>query len=145
MTYQIVTELTDAQISDLLELYSQEYWSSQRTREAVVQMLASSDLIVGLVDEDDRLVGFTRVLTDFVFRAVVFDVVVKPSLRGQGLGRKLLDALIHHPQLQTVEVIALACLPEMVPFYERWGFTAGTEALMLKGRSDALIGQNLGH
>jgi|GEM_PF-7017073 len=36
-----------------------------------------------------------------------------------GLGAKLLDAVINHPQLSAVENIALYCLPEMIPFYER--------------------------
>ena len=70
------------------------------------------------------MIGFTRVLTDFVYRATIYDVIVKPTHRKIGLGTRLIDAVVNHPKLASVEQIALYCLPEMIPFYERWDFTA---------------------
>ena len=121
--YRIVETLTESQVSDLMDLYKNEFWSDKRTREGVVKMLAATDVIIGLVDESDRLIAFTRVITDFVYRAMIFDVIVKPTHRKTGLGAKLMDAVLNHPKLQTVESFALNCLPNMMPFYERWGFT----------------------
>ena len=51
MTYRIVAELSENQISDLIELYKNEFWSSARTRQHVVKMLAACDIIIGLVDD----------------------------------------------------------------------------------------------
>lgn len=121
--YRIVEILTESQVSDLMDLYKNEFWSDKRTREDVVKMLASTDVIIGLVDECDRLIGITRVLTDFVYRAMIFDVIIKPTHRKRGLGAKLMDAVLNHPKLQTVEHFYLNCLPNMMPFYERWGFS----------------------
>jgi predicted GNAT family N-acyltransferase len=129
--YRIVETLTESQVSDLMDLYKNEFWSDKRTRQDVVKMLAATDVIIGLVDECDslrdsyasRLIGITRVLTDFVYRAMIFDVIIKPTHRKMGLGAKLMDAVLNHPKLQTVEHLALNCLPHMVPFYERWGFS----------------------
>ena len=121
--YRIVETLTESQVSDLMDLYKNEFWSDKRTREDVVKMLAGTDVIIGLVDECDRLIGITRVLTDFVYRAMIFDVIIKPTHRKMGLGAKLMDAVLNHPKLQTVENFALNCLPNMIPFYERWGFS----------------------
>jgi predicted GNAT family N-acyltransferase len=121
--YRIVEILTESQVSDLMDLYKNEFWSDKRTREDVVKMLASTDVIIGLVDECDRLIGITRVLTDFVYRAMIFDVIIKPTHRKMGLGAKLMDAVLNHPKLQTVEHFYLNCLPNMMPFYERWGFS----------------------
>src|SRR6476469_11260549 len=121
--YRIVETLTESQVSELMDLYKNEFWSDKRTREDVVKMLASSDVIIGLVDECDRLIGITRVLTDFVYRAIIFDVIIKPTHRKMGLGAKLMDAVLTHPELQAVEHFYLNCLTNMMPFYERWGFT----------------------
>ena len=121
--YRIVEILTESQVSDLMDLYKNEFWSGNRTRQDVVKMLASTDVIIGLVDECDRLIGITRVLTDFVYRAMIFDVIIKPTHRKMGLGAKLMDAVLNHPKLQTVEHFYLNCLPNMIPFYERWGFS----------------------
>ena len=133
-SYRIVSELTEQQISELTDLYKHEFWSHNRTQQDIAKMLAASDIIVGLVDECDRLIGFLRVLTDFVYRAFIFDVIVKPTHRNQGLGKTLLDSVVHHPQLQAVEFLGLYCLPEMVPFYERWGFTAEIGEIQLMVR-----------
>lgn len=122
-SYRVISELNEQQISELTDLYKNEFWSDKRTQPDVAKMLAASDIVIGLVDECDRLVGFTRVLTDFVYRGVIFDVIVKPSHRDRGLGKKLLDLIVDHPQLRSIEYLILFCLPEMVPFYERWGFT----------------------
>ncbi|OUL21403.1 GNAT family N-acetyltransferase [Nostoc sp. 106C] len=123
MNYQIVDHLTDNQIVELVDLYKNEFWSKKRTYQDVAKMLAASDIIIGLVDDSKQLIGFTRILTDFVYRATVYDVIIKPTHRKMGLGAKLIDAAINHPQLCEVEQIALYCLPEMIPFYQRWDFT----------------------
>jgi len=51
--YRIVETLTESQVSDLMDLYKNEFWSDKRTRQDVVKMLASTDVIIGLVDECD--------------------------------------------------------------------------------------------
>lgn len=132
--YRIISQLNEQQILELTQLYRNEFWSQNRTRQDVAKMVDASDIIIGLVDECDRLIGFTRVLTDFVYRAFMFDVIIKPTHRNQGLGKTLVDLVVHHPQLQSVEYIGLYCLPDMVPFYERWGFTAELGGLQLMAR-----------
>lgn len=119
----MVETLTESQVSDLMELYKNEFWCDKRTREDVVKMLAATDVIIGFVDEGDRLIAFTRVITDFVYIGTVFDVIVHPTHRKMGLGVKLMDAVVNHPKLQAVERLGLYCLPKMIPFYERWGFS----------------------
>jgi len=57
-SYRIVSELTEEQISELTDLYRIEFWSQNRTRQDVAKMLAASDIIIGLVDDCDRLIGF---------------------------------------------------------------------------------------
>ncbi|MEI3648763.1 MAG: GNAT family N-acetyltransferase [Dolichospermum lemmermannii FEM_B0920] len=123
MDYQVVNQLDETQISELVELYKNEFWSHNRTYQGVVRMLAASDIIIALVNEEKELIAFCRILTDFVYRGVLYDVIVKPSYRKMGFGAKLLDEVVNHPQLKEVENMALFCLPEMIPFYQQWGFT----------------------
>ncbi|MBE9206291.1 GNAT family N-acetyltransferase [Nostoc sp. LEGE 06077] len=138
MTYKFVDTLTETQTSELVELYKNEFWSKQRTYQDVAKMLQFSDIILGLIDNDEQLIGFTRVLTDFVYRATIYDVIIKPGYRKQGLGVKLLDGIVNHPQLNQVEHIALYCLPEMMPYYQHWGFTSEVGNLQLMYRYNHL-------
>lgn len=137
--YRTVSELTEQQILELTELYTNEFWSQNRTQQDVAKMLAASNIIIGLVDECDSLAGFIRVLTDFVYRAFIFDAIVKPTHRNQGLGKQLLDLVVAHPQLRSVEYLGLYCLPEMMPFYEQWGFTSEIGGLQLMVRPHQIL------
>ena len=97
-------------------------------------MLCHSDIIVGAVDGEEDLVGFVRVLTDFVYKATVFDLIVRPDWRGNKLGRVLMNAVITHPALGNVEHLDLNCLPEMCKYYESLGFTSDLGGLSLLRR-----------
>jgi GNAT superfamily N-acetyltransferase len=80
------------------------------------------------------------VLTDWRYRAYVYDVIVAPDWQGRGLGRVLMDALLAHPRLVAVETIELSCQPEMVAFYRRWGFSdelGGSLLMRRRGHRDA--------
>jgi predicted GNAT family N-acyltransferase len=133
--FQSISQLNDRHISQLLDLYKNEFWSKHRTRPDVEKMLVASDVVIALVDRDDRLAAFTRVLTDFVYRATIYDVIVNPIDRQKGLGKRLMDEVFQHSELSQVEYFSLFCLPEMIPFYERWGFTADTQNMQLMFRS----------
>lgn len=134
MNYRVVNNLTEKQIYQLVELYKNEFWSKDRTYERVVKMLKASDIIIAFVDDHEELIGFCRVLTDFVYRGTLYDVIIKPDYRNMGLGAKLLDEVIHHPQLKEVENISLYCLSEMIPFYEKWGFQYDLDGIKLMRR-----------
>lgn len=134
MNYKVVNQLTETQIYELVELYKNEFWSKDRTYERVVKMLKASDIIIALVGDDEELIGFCRVLTDFVYRGTLYDVIIKSNYREMGFGAKLLDEVINHPQLKEVENIALYCLSEMITFYERWGFQYDVDGLKLMRR-----------
>lgn len=122
-TVRQIDRLTAPQVEQLCELYQRQWWSKGRAIDDVRQMLDHGGLAIGLVDESDRLVGFCRVLTDFTFRAMLYDVIVDEAWRGQGLGRQLIEAVVQHPRLQRVSRLALSCVPELREFYEKWGFT----------------------
>lgn len=123
MEFNVIFQLNEAQKDDLMQLYKNEFWSHQRRRADVEKMLANTTIVVGIENGDRKLIGFCRVLTDFVYRAILFDVIIHPDYRGQGLGKLLIDTVVEHPDLQQVEHIDLCCLPEMIEFYKQWNFT----------------------
>ena len=67
-----------------------------------------------------------------MFRAVLWDVVVAAEHQGQGLGRRLVEALLQEPALQAVERLYLMTT-NSAGFYEQLGFTAvDSQRLMLR-------------
>lgn len=123
MAFEIIYQLSDWQIVALHQMYQTEWWTRGRDLAGVRRMIKNSDVVIAIQEsETKQLAGFLRILTDFVYRAYVFDVIVASPYRNQGLGRMLMEALQVHPALQALEGLELYCLPEMVSFYEKWGF-----------------------
>jgi len=118
-----VGSLSESQIEDLHRLYEKEWWTQGRTLEDVRRMLDATRILVGFADPaTGRLIAFARVITDDVYKALVLDVIVDSTARQKGLGRALLSALVEHPALSAVKHFELYCRPELVAFYQRWGF-----------------------
>jgi predicted N-acetyltransferase YhbS len=136
--YYVIDTLTPNQVEQLLQLYKQTWWATHRKLADVQRMLSQSDLLFGLCDEATQtLVAFARVLTDGVYRAIVFDVIVSETHRGQGLGLLLIQQVVSHPMLSQVECIQLFCLPDMLPFYQKHGFEEAEQLLLVRQRQNA--------
>jgi predicted GNAT family N-acyltransferase len=121
--YLSIEQLSDDQVETLQQLYAREWWSKGRSVEDIRRMLRQTDVMVGFMEpETGELVAFARILTDYVYKALILDVIVAPLYRSNGLGRELMEAIFRHPMLQNVEHFELYCRPEMVPFYAEWGF-----------------------
>lgn len=135
MNIEIISQLNQSQVQDLVQLYQSTWWGKGRTLEEVQKMLQHSDMIIGLSNTDNqKLIGFARVLTDYIYRAVIWDVMVDEAYQKQGLGQTLIQSILEHPQLQSIEAFLLVCLPETIPFYEKLGFTSDVGELKLMKR-----------
>ncbi|NJK36784.1 MAG: GNAT family N-acetyltransferase [Oscillatoriales cyanobacterium RM1_1_9] len=101
-------------------------------------MAVNSDYCFGICDVGtDQLIGFARVLSAQVYRAFIYDVIATGNYRGQGLGRRLMEQIVSHPDLSQVECIQLFCLPEMMAFYQRFNFdlTETEQVLLVQPKS----------
>ena len=136
----MVNALSQAQTIQLHALYEGEWWTLGRSLPEVRVMLAHSDFVFAACDpKSHELLAFARVLTDRVFKAVIFDVIVHPDHRSAGLGSLLMQHICEHPVLRTVRHIELYCLPERADFYARLGFTAELGNLQLMRRVPGTI------
>ena len=136
MPYQKTDRLSTDHIQQLHRLYQNEWWTRERTLQDVQVMVQHSDFIFGVLEiENSRLVGFARVLTDRVFKAFIFDVIVAEGYRNEGIGKELMQWILEHAPLKSVAHFELYCLPEMAPFYEKWGFSSDLGRLTLMRRA----------
>jgi len=131
---QIIYELGEKHIHQLHELYRQEWWTSTRTIEETRRAVNGSQITIGLVDRSDELLGFARVLTDYIFKAVIFDIIVRHDQRGKGFGDKILSLIEKHEKLAEVKHFELYCRPEMSDFYARHGFSTDIGGVRLMRR-----------
>lgn len=124
MAYQIKEE-KNLNPNTLQSLFKHAPWAKDRAPEEIAQMLQHTHLVFSVWTEE-TLVGFARVLTDFTFRAMIYDVVIHPDHQRAGLGRLLLEKIIHHPKLIPIQVLSLFTR-DKIDFYEKLGFQAASD------------------
>lgn len=134
MPLRWVEQFDPAQRAALYTLYSKEWWTKDRSFDDVMHMLDHSDLVLGCYINDGQLAGFARVLTDYTFKALIFDVIVNEDCRGHGIGQKLVNRILGHETLSRVKSFELYCPERLIPFYERLGFVRGQSALLFHQR-----------
>ncbi len=118
----ITDKLPESQINQLLELYKNESWSKNRELKDIKIMLENSNIIALINKSNEELIAFARFLSDFVYRAVIYDVIVSKKYRGLGYGRIILEEIIKHKILKNVERVELYCIDHNVTLYEKFSF-----------------------
>jgi predicted GNAT family N-acyltransferase len=136
MKFEVVDEFDSKHTAEFRDLYDQYPWWEDRSSEDVQTMIEHTDLLVGLRNtENGHLVAAGRVLTDFVYYAKIYDVIVAKKYRGDGLGQQLMGSIVDHHALSSLSTLTLDCRDGLIPFYEDCGFERNEmEAVILEER-----------
>ncbi len=126
------SETNDLDPAKLVHLYQQAPWAKGRTLEDAREMLRHTDVAITAWDRE-ILIGFGRVLTDYVYRATIWDVIVDKAYQGQGIGTHIVHQILTHPRLKKVELFWLCT--RMPGFYEKLGFSSKEQTGMVWDRS----------
>lgn len=119
-------------LPQLVSLYEATWWAQGRVLVDVQRAIDHSHPVITAWDGPE-LVGFTRVISDLTYRATIWDVIVRPSHRGRGIGSALVRNVLEHPDLRRVTQFLLLTLDRHA-FYERLGFRPEREMAMLLRR-----------
>lgn len=126
------SEKKDLDPAKLVRLYQQAPWAKGRALGDAREMLRHTDVAVTAWD-GDQLIGFGRVLTDYVYRATIWDVIVNKTYQRQGVGANIVQRILNHPRLKKVELFWLCT--RMPGFYEKLGFSSKEQTGMVWSRS----------
>ena len=74
--------------------------------------------------EGERLVGIGRTVSDGVLYAMIYDMIVRPSHQGRGIGSAILTRLVAQCQEAGLRDIQLFSAQGKAGFYRRRGFVA---------------------
>ena len=137
MDIQVRTEVEDDEISEIRDLYGTYSSWADHSEEDVRRAVNNSDEVVGLYDKDEeRFVASARILTDYTYYAVVYDVVVHCTYRRQGLGKRLMEAVTNYSPLEPVAQVTLVSRDGLTEFYEECGFEVHPMELEIDGRTE---------
>jgi GNAT superfamily N-acetyltransferase len=118
--YEISTDPARLDL-DLIHRYLSEesYWARGRSRGEIERAIEHS--IPFGAYRDGLQAGFARVVSDRATFAWLADVFVLPSHRGQGVGKRLVQTVLEHPELRPMRRWLLATA-DAHGLYRRFGF-----------------------
>jgi ribosomal protein S18 acetylase RimI-like enzyme len=120
----------DVDYQQLMALYEKAaFWARDRRQEDLEIAIANSKPVITAWD-DDLMMGFARATSDGIYRATIWDVVVHPDYQGAGIGRKLVETILSHPQVSRVERVYLMTTNQQ-RFYEKIGFEENATTTMV--------------
>jgi GNAT superfamily N-acetyltransferase len=99
-------------------LCNESYWAQGRSLPTVRKSIQHS-LCFGVYQGEEQ-VGFARVVTDYATFAWLCDVFILEAHRRQGLGKRLVETVVGHPDLQAIQIFVLATR-DAHELYRRYG------------------------
>lgn len=114
-----ISDEREIAIEQLTNLLKQTYWANERPREKVIQSLEHS-VCFSAYDEAGQLIGFARVVTDYVSIYYLCDVIVDQAHRGQGIGKALVETIVNDERFEGMG--ALLKTRDAHGLYEKYGF-----------------------
>jgi len=86
----------------------------------------NSTLVISAWD-GDRLVGAVRVMSDTMFRSIIYDLMVLPEYQNKGIGKELVERCIeHYPNSEWL----VQTTKEISGYYEKIGFTVNNDMFL---------------
>ena len=137
--YTISNSSQDIDLDALHSFLCASYWSRGIPRETMERSIRGS-LPVVLRDASGNLAGFARVVTDRATFGYIGDLFVLPEHRGKGLSKRLMEAIMAHPELQNFRRWMLAT-SDAHGLYEKFGFRplAAPDILMERHNPDVYV------
>lgn len=102
MAVEISANIENLRIDDIHAMLSKVFWSPNITKAEIMKGIKNSALVVGAYHDGTHQVGFLRAVSDKVRFAYLMDVVVHEDFRRQGIGQRMVNCALSHPELKDV-------------------------------------------
>lgn len=119
MTFTISTDKEKLDPSVIHAFLTNSYWATGISLERVQKRIDNS-LCFGVYD-DEKQVGFARLITDYDSFAYLADVFILEQYRGLGMSKQLMDFMLKYPAVQGLRRWVLAT-KDAHGLYAQFGF-----------------------
>jgi len=135
--YRISTDPALLDVGLIHRFLSRDSYWAQNIPLSVVQRSIAQSLCFGMYEAEQQI-GFARVVTDAATFAYLADVFIVPSHRQLGLGKRLMAAVMAHPDLRGLRRFMLATR-DAHALYRQFGFAPPKNPQVLMERHEPQI------
>lgn len=119
--FYVSTDKTKLDIDLIVDfLNDKSYWAKTRSKATIEKSIMNS-VCFGVFDQENKQVGFARVITDFAVFAWILDVFILQEYQSKGLGKFLMQEIISHNDLNGIIRWGLGT-KDAHGLYQKFGF-----------------------
>jgi ribosomal protein S18 acetylase RimI-like enzyme len=126
-----IREPTEEQSLQIAEMYRMQGWwqPHDNDKECLIPRIIKGSHCFVIAMDGDTIVGMGRALSDGISDAYIQDLTVKKDRRNQGVGRKILLALLKRLHADGISWIGLIAEPGSCDLYSHAGFRKMKESI----------------
>lgn len=130
MNFRIIEGADQIDTDEVVSFLKTTYWANKRSKEQIRKSMEHSSCYGVYLDDEQKLVGFARVISDFATTYYLADVVIDQAYRHQGLGKALVSYIVSLPEYTGLRGLLLT--KDAHGLYEKYGFETVDGRAMVK-------------
>jgi len=118
MEVSILNDLENVDWLRMKEIYHSVGW--KKHNEEKIKKIFNLSNVIAIAYHKDRIVGFGRGISDGIFNAAIYDVVIENQYQNKGIGKQIISNLLD--QLEGISCVHLVATTGNEEFYRKLGF-----------------------
>lgn len=119
MNISILNTIENVDWSRMKEIYHSVGW--KKHNEEKIKKIFTLSNVVTIAYDKDKIVGFGRAMSDGVFNAAIYDVVIEDTYQYKGIGQQIIGDLL--AQLKDISCVHLVATTGNEEIYRKVGFS----------------------
>ena len=130
MKYRIIDGAEKMNIDEVVRLLRMTYWADKRSVDQIRKSMQNSSCYGITLDDENKLVGFARVITDYATTYYLCDVIIDTSYQHMGLGTALVSHIESLPEYAGLRGILIT--RDAHDLYRKYGYEVLNGRVMVK-------------
>lgn len=130
MEYRILDGADQMRVEEVARLLKMTYWADKRSLETIEKAMQNSSCYGIYLDDEKKLVGFARVISDYATTYYLCDVIIDEAYRHQGLGKALVFYIESRPEYAGLH--GMLKTRDAHDLYRKFGYEVATGRVMVK-------------
>ena len=131
MNYRIIEGAEKMDLAEVMRLLKMTYWAEQRSVEQVSKSVANSSCYGVYLDDENKLIGFARVISDCATTYYLCDVIIDTEYQRRGFGSALVSHIEAQPEYKGLRGMLIT--RDAHSLYEKYGYQVLNDRAMVKG------------
>ena len=130
MEFRIIESSDKMSIEAIARLLKMTYWADKRSMETIEKSVSNSSCYGVVSDDQEKLIGFARVISDFATSYYLCDVIIDSEYRNRGLGTALVSHIVTSPEY--VKLRGFLITRDAHDLYRKFGFEVVDGRVMVR-------------